>query len=266
MTYYSDPVKDSEAQSIVTQIQARLAEVGLKSEITTNWYHYQLTVKEPQDYVAFQVLEGGLESLEGGLDRKLIVVFSTIRLSNDGETLYHGVNLREDLENFHEKIFDEAKRQNDWVKQKIQREVESAEAIQSCNRILQQLKNDFPTYAKSILIGLSSPEGPKFSLGLHGLTEDRIRQILNLIGSPSMYAIIGIYSDKPTIWGIGGTPDEALADAQSNGFQISNWSIIPITDDQVRMITKKGAEGTDPRAIGIELAEKDWLNLGYRRA
>jgi hypothetical protein len=84
-----------------------------------------------------------------------------------------------------------------------------------------------------------------------------------------VYAIIGTYMGTPTIWGVGDTPEEALSEARENlsleGYSCS-WSVVRITEDQARAVTKKGADGTNPITIGIEVSAKDWLSLGYPRA
>jgi len=171
MTHYSSPEVDNQAKNLASLLQAKLAGVGIKSEVASNWYSYVLMVEDPEIYRAVSIHE----SVDKG---SLLICFETIRLGTDGEILYLGINIEENAGPFDE-IVEEAKRQNDWAKRRVERQSEIQDKAQLSDTTLKQLREEFPAHARSILV--HSQQDCTFSLTVPGLTPDRLRELLRSI-------------------------------------------------------------------------------------
>jgi hypothetical protein len=170
MTHYSSPETNNRAKDLVSLLQAKLAGVGIKSEVTSNWYSYALMVQDPEPYRAVSIHE----SADKGC---LVVCFETLRLSTDGEILYRGVNIEENPEAIDD-LIEEAKRQNDWAKRRQERSQSMQQKAQLSDAALQRLREDYPGHARDIRV--HSQYGCTFNLILTGVTEERIREILKV--------------------------------------------------------------------------------------
>jgi hypothetical protein len=175
MTHYSSPEAETRAQNIILSLQAKLEGVGIKSEKTQNWYWFSLNVTEdPEVYRAMTVTEG----VDKGV---LVVSFDTIRMEPDGEILYRGLALQENLEDFDQEVYDEAIKQNSWVKRMHERRALDEAQRQAVQAALGRLRKDFPEYADSI--HPTSTTECNFGLRLQGLSEARVRAIITLVGA-----------------------------------------------------------------------------------
>lgn len=173
MTTYSSPELEARASNIVSLLQAKLEGVGIKSELSNNWYWFTLVVQEdPEVYRAATVNQ----SIDKGV---LIVAFETIRMEPDGEILYRGLTMEEGLPNFEQEVFEEALRQNSWVKRMHERRAQTEMQRQAVMAALGRLRADLPEYANSIHV--TSQDKGLFGLTIRDLTEDRLRAIVELI-------------------------------------------------------------------------------------
>lgn len=166
MPQYSSQEVENRAKGLVNLLQEKIAEVGVKSELSTNWYFYTLKVKDPEPYHAASILE----SLDKGC---LVICFETIRLGTDGEILYHEVNIEENAGPF-EALFKEAKLQNDCVKRKVERQAEVAQEHQMAMDALARMQAAYPEYN----IYLTSKKPVHFGLHLEGLLEPGLEAVL----------------------------------------------------------------------------------------
>jgi hypothetical protein len=174
MTHYSSPEAETRAQDIILSLQAKLEGAGIKSEKNQNWYWFSLTVTEdPEIYRAMTITEG----VDKGV---LVVSFDTIRMEPDDEILYRGVVMQEDLEDFGQELFEEALRQNSWFKRMQERRAENEQKRREVMASLGRLREDLPEYAD--LITPMSQTECLFSVRLQGLTEARVRAIVELVG------------------------------------------------------------------------------------
>lgn len=170
MTTYSSPEVEARAQNIMSLLQAKLAGAGIKSEKANNWYWFTLIVTEdPEVYRAATFSEGTDKGT-------LVVTFETIRMEPDGEILYRGLTLEEGLENFDQEVYEEAIKQNKWVKRMHERRAQAEMQRQAVRGALGRLKTDFPEYANAI--HLTSYEDGTFGITLEGMTEDRVRGVI----------------------------------------------------------------------------------------
>jgi len=175
MTHYSSPEAEIRAQNIILSLQAKLEGAGIKSEKNQNWYWFNLAVTEdPEVYRAMTITEG----VDKGV---LVVSFDTIRMEPDGEILYRGVAIQEDLEDFAEEIYGETLKQNSWVKRMHERRALDEAQRQAVQAATGRLRKDFPEYAD--LIHPTSPTECHFGLSLQGLSEARVRAIITLVGA-----------------------------------------------------------------------------------
>ena len=174
MTTYSSPELEARANNIVALLQAKLVGAGIKSELANNWYWFTLIVTEdPEVYRAATVSEGTDKGT-------LVVTFETIRMEPDGEILYRGPTMEEGLENFEQELYDEAIKQNNWVKRMHERRAANHQLELDSMRVWADLRREFPGYEKDIQ--RTSIDPLLFSLNLKGLTQDRLREILRLLG------------------------------------------------------------------------------------
>jgi len=170
MPHYGNQELDARAKNLASLLQAKLAGVGIKSEVSTNWYHYTLMVEDPEIYRAASIHQ----TVDKGC---LVVCFETIRLGTDGEILYRGVNIEESPEAI-DGMVEEAKRQNDWAKRRIERHSEIHRKAQLSDDALNRLRGDYPQHARGILV--HSQQDCTFSLTLTGLSEERLREIIKI--------------------------------------------------------------------------------------
>jgi hypothetical protein len=98
----------------------------------------------------------------------------------DGEILYRGITLEEGLENFEQVLYDEAIKQNHWVKRMHERRDAQHQLELTSMQVWAELRREFPGYERDIQ--RTSIDPLLFSLNLKGLTQDRLREILRLLG------------------------------------------------------------------------------------
>jgi hypothetical protein len=173
MTTYSSPELEARAHNIVSLLQAKLAGAGIKSELSTTQYWFTLIVTEdPEVYRAATVSESVI-------DKNIQVTFESVRMEPDGQALYRGSTMEEWLENFEQEVYEEALKQNKWVKRMHERRAQAEMQRQAVMGALGRLKADLPDYANSIQV--TSQEKGLFGLTLTGLTEFRLREIVEAI-------------------------------------------------------------------------------------
>lgn len=165
------------AKDALFLIQAKLAGLGTESELAINWYWYILVVKDPELYRALEIRE---QNEPGDKPSKLLFIFETIRISRDGEILYRGTTIEEDLPNLEDELMVEVKRQQDWVKRAIQRRETLKEEETARFQALEKLHEDFPRYKGGINCYNKIGKGTRFAVTLQDLTEEQLRIALQM--------------------------------------------------------------------------------------
>jgi hypothetical protein len=185
--YYSSSELKDRILNVMTLLQVRLAEDGIKAEPSEGWYKFTLVITEGSNsYPALSVGEDHEDNL-------FTVTFYTI-CDLDDKLLYRGVTIEEGLPNLIQELYEETLRQNSWVKQvqkqreeKRQREVESMQ-------LLADLLGEFPEFDKCIQRVSSDP--PVFELHLRNLSIENLREVLQKI-RPSYAQILSSHPQTP---------------------------------------------------------------------
>lgn len=165
------------AKNALALMQAKLTGMGIESELALNWYWYTLIVKTPEVYRALEVREQK-EPLEQ--PSKLLFIFETIRVTQDGEILYRGPTIEEGLPNLEEELMVEVKRQHNWVGTALQRRAALKEERAARHEALDKLHEDFPKYRNKINCYNKVRSGTRFGVTLQDLTEEQLRTVLQM--------------------------------------------------------------------------------------
>lgn len=179
-TGYTSPETAARARTALSLIQAKLMGAGIESNVGVNWYFHSLIVIDPETYRALEVRES-----QESRDR-LIFCFETIRVTRDGEILYRGPTIEEDIENLDDELMAEIQRQHDWVTRAIPRRVALREEEANRHQTLQRLNDEFPQYRGGINCYVKIGSGVRFSVTLQDLTEYQLRTFLQMMISGSV--------------------------------------------------------------------------------
>lgn len=165
------------SQEVVERVKSTLIHVkdelaGLfKSELVGDWYHWLLRVdldaSDPYTAIVAHEVEG-----------KISYTFESLRLGHDGEILYRGCTIDADHPELYSELVAEAKRQHDWAKRRQERQAEMQQKAQLSDATLRQLREEFPTHARGILV--HSQQECTFNLIITGLTPDRLRELIRV--------------------------------------------------------------------------------------
>jgi len=179
---YSEESIAHRAHDAIALIQAKLTGMGIESSVSINWYWYTLMISTPETYRAIEVRE---QAEPGLTPSKLLYIFETIRVNRDGEILYRGPTIEEDLPNLEEELIVEVERQHDWVKSSIQRREALKEEEDTRRQTLEKLNEDFPRYRKGISCYNKIGKGTRFAVTIQDLTEEQLRIVLQMFPGES---------------------------------------------------------------------------------
>jgi hypothetical protein len=180
---YSDEGTAHRAHDALALMQAKLTGLGIESSVTINWYWYTLLIHTPEVYRVLEVRE---QNEPGGQPSKLLFQFETIRVEpREGEILYRGTIIEEDLPNLEDELMAEVNRQHDWVQSAIQRRAALKEEESAQCLALEKLHEDFPKYNGGINCYNKIGSGTRFAVTLQDLTEEQLRTVLRMFPGES---------------------------------------------------------------------------------
>lgn len=166
------------AKESLSLMQLKLTEMSIESSVSVNWFWYTLMIHTPKIYKALEVRE---QKEPGDQLSKLLFTFETIRVTHDGEILYRGPTIEEDLDNLVEELMVEIKRQQGWMMSALQRVklLKEEEAVRS--QALDKLHEDFPKYRKWINCYNKVGSETRFVVTLQDLTEEQLRTVIQMV-------------------------------------------------------------------------------------
>jgi len=178
MTKYSNPELDTRARSILTALQPRFTEAGIKSAISEDYYRVLLVIEEcSENYVAVSL---GEDSSSKGT---LLANISTITVE-PYEVLYRGSLLSELSPTFTEDLYDEILLQNQGAKKMHEQKAAKIQCVSEAIQIEADLCNEFPEFRKYIR-RVSSYPVPVFDLHIGHLSANRLRELLQTLKLPT---------------------------------------------------------------------------------
>jgi hypothetical protein len=178
VTQYSSPELDTRARSIITALQPRLTEAGIKSSIYEDFYRVLLVIEEcPENYMAVSF---GEDSSNQG---SLLANLSTLKVE-PYEALYQGTLLNESSPTFTEDLYDEILLQNKGAKKAYEQKEAKRQCVAESMQIEADICKEFPAFRKYIR-RVSSYPVPVFELHIGHLSTNRLREVLKTLKLPT---------------------------------------------------------------------------------
>ena len=172
--YSSDEI-NARVRDKLNLLQAKFTGIGVESHVATGIHWHVLIVDSPQFYRVVTVCETDQPEDKPG---KLTYCFETLRVEPDGEILYRGPMIDEDIENLDDELWVTAQEQYKWSKVWAERVKEQEERKRVLVDTLKRVREQFPEHTSNIQAYSDPTKGITFDITLKGLSEYALEQVL----------------------------------------------------------------------------------------